>query len=104
MKKLFFVLLLLTASFTTYAQSDTQTINGPYEIVLMSLTDENNVNAMLKKFDELGYEVQTRKVTVDDTVFSRLTLGGFERLQNAKASAEQLRQLLGYSSIWVNKP
>ena len=104
MKKLLPVLLLLSTSFPAYAQSETEIIDGRYEVVLMSLSEASNVNTMLKKFDELGYEVQIRRVTVNDTNFSRLTLGGFESLQNARASAEQLKQVLGYNSIWVNMP
>ena len=104
MKRLLPVLLLLGASFSAYAQSETEMVDGHYEVVLMSLSEASNVKAMIKKFDELGYEVQNRTVTVNDTIFSRLSLGGFESLQNAKASAEQLKQVLGYDSIWVNKP
>ncbi len=101
MKRLLPVLLLLSASFSVYAQSESA--DGHYEVVLMSLIEGSNVDAMLLKFDELGYDVQIREVNINDTYFTRLTLDGFENLQNARAIAEQMKHMLDNDSIWVNK-
>ena len=101
MKKLLPVLLLISASFSLFAQS--ASADGNYEVVLMSLSESSNVDAMLLKFDEMGYDVEIREVQVNDRYFSRLTLDGFESLQNAEAIAEQMKYLLDDDSIWVNK-
>ena len=84
-----------------FAQSES--VDGHYEVVLMSLSESSNVDAMLLMFNEMGYEVELREVNVNDKYFSRLTLGGFESLQNARASAELMKDLLDNDSIWVNK-
>jgi hypothetical protein len=101
MKSLLPVLLLLSVSFSVFAQSES--VDGQYEVVLMSLSESSNVDAMLLKFNEMGYDVKLREVTVNDKYFSRLTLDGFESLQNARASAELMKDLLDNDSIWVNK-
>ena len=101
MKRLLPVLLILSASFSLFTQA--ASADGNYEVVLMSLSESSNVDAMLLKFDEMGYDVEIREVQIDDKYFSRLTLDGFENLQNAEASAEQLKYLLDDGSIWVNK-
>jgi hypothetical protein len=101
MKSLLPVLLLLSVSFSVFAQSES--VDGQYEVVLMSLSESSNVDAMLLKFNEMGYDVEIREVNVNDKYFSRLTLDGFESLQNARASAELMKDLLDNDSIWVNK-
>ncbi len=101
MKSLLPVLLLLSVSFSVFAQSES--VDGQYEVVLMSLSESSNVDAMLLKFNEMGYDVELREVNVNDRYFSRLTLDGFESLQNARASAELMKDLLDNDSIWVNK-
>jgi hypothetical protein len=101
MKSLLPVLLLLSVSFSVFAQSES--VDGQYEVVLMSLSESSNVDAMLLKFNEMGYDVELREVNVNDKYFSRLTLDGFESLQNARASAELMKDLLDNDSIWVNK-
>ena len=101
MKSLLPVLLLLSVSFSVFAQSES--VDGQYEVVLMSLSESSNVDPMLLKFNEMGYDVKLREVNVNDKYFSRLTLDGFESLQNARASAELMKDLLDNDSIWVNK-
>ena len=101
MKRLLPVLLLLSASFPVFAQSET--VNGRFEVVLMSLSESRNVDAMLLKFHDSGYDVQIHEVNVNGTYFSRLTLDGFENIQTARAAAEQMKHTLDNDSIWVNK-
>lgn len=77
--------------------------NGRFEIVMMSLSDPENIGPMRIFFGQSGYAIDTRQATVEEVAYSRIVLPGFNTVNDAKNQIEVLQSELGLSGLWIQK-
>jgi len=83
------------------AQQGIASIDGRFELVLMSLTDPKSVALMVKKFQLAGYALNIEPVIVNFEKFQRLKISGFVSRQAAESLAAGLRDEFKLDSEWV---
>ena len=78
-------------------------INGTYDLVLMSLQDEALVDSIIQRFHEAGYAVKTERFSFNDTQYTRLILQGFVDKQAAQNLRGRISDEFLLQDVWVKK-
>jgi hypothetical protein len=78
-------------------------INGEYDLVLMSLQYPANLDQVLKTFRQDGYAVAQEAVEIDDQQYTRLLLKGLVSRQAAENLSQRLIGDYELPSVWIKK-
>ena len=77
--------------------------DGPWQLVLISLTDPNSAEKMLASFRQRGFAAQDKTVVRQERVLHRLLLPGFVSIDAALNARALVEQRLGVNETWVWK-
>lgn len=77
-------------------------IDGKYELVLMSVKDAQSVESVLERFHQQGYAVETVSAEVNDEIYTRIVLKGFDSRATASQAIERIQNELDLNAVWVN--
>lgn len=75
--------------------------NGEWSVVLVSLTDTENVDRALKDFHDKGFAVRRISVIRDGKTLHRLLLPGFVSIEDADMARTQIADILGINDAWI---
>ena len=75
--------------------------DGEWQLVLMSLSDIDNLDLVLRKFHDKGFAVQAVSVQIGGNTWQRLLLPGFVSSEDAHNARDQIAPYLGIDDAWV---
>ncbi|MDH3761965.1 MAG: FecR domain-containing protein [Gammaproteobacteria bacterium] len=79
------------------------TENGQWQLVLISLSDAQRAQQVLREFHRQGFAAQDKTVQRNGRILHRLLLAGFDSIDAALSARARLEQQLGVSETWVWK-
>jgi len=77
--------------------------DGQWQLVLISLSDSNSAEQVLKSFHERGFAAQDITVVRQGRTLHRLLLPGFESIDAALNARARIERQLGLGETWVWK-
>lgn len=78
-------------------------IEGEYELVLMSGQNADGIQKALQQFQQQGYAVNTVAVEINGEQYTRLVLGGFVSPRTASGLSRHLMQDFNLLDVWMKK-
>ena len=78
-------------------------IEGQYDLMLMSLMDGAIALDNMNRFKQAGYGVKKQFITVGEQRFTRLFLPGFSTMEAAQNQSIMLVDRFGIDSFWIKK-
>lgn len=78
-------------------------IEGQYDLMLMSLMDGAFALDNMNRFKQAGYGVKKQFVTLGEQRFTRLFLPGFSTREAAQNQSIMLADRFGLDSLWIKK-
>lgn len=79
------------------------TVDGQYDLVLMSLMDGSLSADNMDRFRQQGYAVRKQFVTLDEQRYTRIMMSGFVSIEAAMNQAKQMEETFQLEGLWVKK-